>query len=418
MENSKIKNGFANFGKGFKNYFSAVGKSFKIKNFISYIVIAAVTIIFGALSMTGNLNSSTQILLEKIAYNIILAVSLSLVVGFLGELSLGHAGFMCLGAYIGGYMQKFVMTGLTNQAPFASLLIAMLIGGAVAAIFGFIIGLPALRLKGDYLAIVTLAFGEIVRCVFQNVELFGGAIGMQTYHYDRNSLFVICFVMAILTLVVINNFIKSKHGRAVMAIRDNEIAARAMGVNVTFYKLLVFILSAFFAGIAGVLFSNASSRINATASGIFDYNHSINILVMVVLGGMGSINGSIIAATVITYLNVKLQTVLTGDLAALKNLIYALILIVLVIYNNAPKLKTFRTKYNFRNLFDKIKAWVLKIFSKKVKHNAGKEVEFGADWSKVPTKIDMDAVLSTDITPDNSFVPDKPDKPAKEKGDN
>ena len=417
MGNSKIKNGFVNFGKGCKNYFSAVGKCFKIKNFIAYIIIAAVTIIFGALSLTGGLNSSTQILLEKIAYNIILAVSLSLVVGFLGELSLGHAGFMCLGAYIGGYMQKFVMTGLTTQAPFVSLILAMLIGGVVAAIFGFIIGLPALRLKGDYLAIVTLAFGEIVRCIFQNVELFGGAIGMQTYHYNRDSLFIICFIVAILTLVVINNFIKSKHGRAVMAIRDNEIAARAMGVNVTFYKLLVFIISAFFAGIAGVLFSNASSRINATASGIFDYNHSINILVMVVLGGMGSINGSIIAATVITYLNVKLQTILTGDLAALKNLIYALILIALVIYNNAPKLKAFRTKYNLRNFIEKIKAWVLKLFSKKVKNNAGKEVEFGADWSKVPTKIDMDAVLSTEIIPDNSFVPDKPDKPAKEKGD-
>ncbi len=391
---------------GFSNYLNNIKKGFKFKNFISYIVILAVTILFGILSLTGGLKASTQILLEKIAYNIILATSLSLVVGFLGELSLGHAGFMCLGAYFGAYMQTTVFSSLTASSPFLSLIIAMIIGGIVAAIFGFIIGLPALRLKGDYLAIVTLAFGEIVRCIFQNLDTFGGAIGMTTYHYDRNVLFIICFVVALLSLAVINNFIKSKHGRAVMAIRDNEIAARAMGVNVTFYKLLVFVISAFFAGIAGVLFSNASTRINATASGIFDYNHSINILVMVVLGGMGSINGSIVAATVITFINVKLQTILTGDLAALKNLIYALILIVIVIYNNAPALKGFRTKYNLGVLAEKTKT----TFSKN-KHNPANEVEFGADWDKIPTKIEMDAVLSTDMTPDTNYIADKPDKP-------
>ncbi len=404
------------FSSEVKSYFSSIKRSFKFKNYVSYVIIVVVAIVFGTLSLGGNIKATTQIMLEQMSYNIILAVSLSLVVGFLGELSLGHAGFMCLGAYIGGYFQNFIFAGLTEQSPLAALALAMVIGGIVAAVFGFIIGLPALRLKGDYLAIVTLAFGEIVRCVFQNVKLFGATSGMKTYRFDKSSLFIIGLAVALIALIVINNFIKSKHGRAVMAIRDNEIAARAMGIDVTFYKLAVFVISAFFAGVAGVVFANSVSMINATTNGIFDYNHSINILVMVVLGGMGSVNGSIMAAAVITFLNIKLQTSLPGDLAALKNLIYALILTLLVIYNNAPALKNFRSKYNLKNFWFKIKTAVLKVFAKKVKNDASDEVEFGADWSKVPTKIEMDAVLSTDLMPDNSYMPDKADAPHGKNG--
>lgn len=287
------------------------------KYYINYIVIAIVTVVFGGISLSGSLPFSTINLLEKIAISIILATSLSMVVGFLGELSLGHAGFMCLGAYIGGKASCLLEPILGKGV--LSLLISLIIGGAVAAIFGIIIGLPALRLKGDYLAIVTLAFGEIVRTVFMNSsdESFGGSLGLATPRYDKKYLFIFAFILVIICLAVIQNFIRSKHGRAITSIRDNEIAAHATGINVTKYKLSVFTISSLFAGIAGVLFSFSNYRIQSIN---FDYNYSIEILVMVVLGGMGSINGSIIAATMITFLDVKLQTILTGNLAVLQDL--------------------------------------------------------------------------------------------------
>ena len=173
----------------------------------------------------------------------------------------------------------------------------MLVAGVVAAVFGFIIGLPALRLKGDYLAIATLAFGEIVRCIFKNLPFFGGAMGMSTKLYDGNTLFIIAFITLLFVVFCCQNLINSKHGRAVVAIRDNEIAAKAMGINVTYYKLLIFMVAAFFAGMAGVLYG---ATIGTIRQETFSYNYSIEILVMVVLGGMGSINGSLIAAAVIT----------------------------------------------------------------------------------------------------------------------
>lgn len=395
-----------------KEYFANIKKSFRLRNFIPYFIVLGAIILLVLLAEVGAMKNSTIFLLEKMGYSIIAALSLSLVVGFLGELSLGHAAFMSLGAYIGGYFQTYVFAGLTASSPLLSIVLAMLIGGIIAAIFGFIIGLPALRLKGDYLAIVTLAFCQIVMTIFQNSKKFGAALGLKTFRYTKDSMFIISFIMVFLTLVSINNFIKSKHGRAVMAIRDNEIAAKAMGVNVTFYKLLVFVISAFFAGIAGVLFSNSTYQFQAST---FDYNYSINILVMVVLGGMGNINGSIISAIVITYLDTKLATVLTGDFASLKNLIYAIILIIIVIYNNAPKLKYIREKYNLRNLIEKLRILLTKKHKRNDKINdPSREVEYGAAWSKIPTKIEMDAILSTDFTPDNTYVPDRPDKPTKE----
>jgi branched-chain amino acid transport system permease protein len=165
-------------------------------------------------------------------------------------------------------------------------------------------------------------------------------------------LFVVVFITVIIVLFLVQNLVRSKHGRAITAIRDNEIAAKAMGINVTFYKLFVFIVAAFFAGCAGVIYAHTTTPVLYT---FFSYNYSIEILVMVVLGGMGSINGSIISATLITFLNVELQNVLKGDLAVLKDLIYALILILLVIYNNAPALKNFREKYNLANFTAKLR---------------------------------------------------------------
>ncbi|MBQ8345215.1 MAG: branched-chain amino acid ABC transporter permease [Clostridia bacterium] len=321
------------------------------KYYINYIVIAVIALVYTVLSLTGNVSRSDTVLLEKVTIAIILATSLGMVVGFLGELSLGHAGFMCVGAYLGGKVAALLEPVLGNG--FATLLIAIVVGGLVAALFGVIVGLPALRLRGDYLAIVTLAFGEIVRSVVMNVpeSWFGGTLGLETPRFDRKYLFIVAFVFVLICLAVVQNLLRSKHGRAITSIRDNEIAARAMGIDVTKYKLVVFTVSAFFAGIAGVLYSYTQSRVQ---SANFDYNYSIEILVMVVLGGIGSINGSIIAATLVTILNVKLQTVLTGDLAVLQNLFYALILIVIVIYKNAPGLKSFRERYNFRVVADRL----------------------------------------------------------------
>ena len=400
---------------GFTQYFSNVKKKFKVKNFIPYFVFLAAILLMIILQAAGTLKKSDQQLLEQIGYYVIAAMSLSLVVGFLGELSIGHAAFMSIGAFVGVWVRQTLLKSMSKSAPLPSLLIAVLAGGLVAAIAGFIIGLPALRLKGDYLAIVTLAFGEIVKTVLKNILSGGESVGelKNQFRYDRNSLFIIIFIFALLTLVVINNLIRSKHGRAIMAVRDNEIAARAMGVNVTYYKLSVFVISAFFAGVAGVFFGMTQYSVNPAN---FDYNKSIDLLVMVVLGGMGNINGSIIAAVVITVLNTKLGVALTGNLAALKNLIYALVLIVIVVYNNAPKLKTVREKYNFKRLTNFLYIKLHNLFTrKKYQHDPAKEQEFGADWSVVPTKVEMDAILSTDFTPDNSFTPDKPDKPKGDK---
>ena len=259
---------------------------------------------------------------------------------------------MCAGAFLGGKVSVLLVPSLGNS--FLTLFISMLAGGLAAALFGIIIGLPALRLRGDYLAIVTLAFGEIIRSLVMNspAAWFGGTLGLETPKFNSKHLFIVAFLMVLACLAVTQNLIRSKHGRAIASIRDNEIAARASGVDVTKYKLCVFTVSAFFAGVAGVLYSYTQSRVQSVN---FDYNYSIEILVMVVLGGLGNINGSIIAAVLVTFLDVELQTMLPGDLAVLQDLFYALILIVIVIYKNAPGLKSFRERYNLKALLSRLK---------------------------------------------------------------
>lgn len=376
------------------NLVSNVKRQFKFKHIATWVVVAAALLLLIVASEAGLLNRSTIGLLSRIAYSIILAVSLNLVVGFLGELSLGHAGFMCLGAYIGTFSASYLREAIDSKL--LVLIISMLIGGLVAALFGFIIGLPALRLKGDYLAIVTLAFGEIVRNIFKNLEIFGGAMGYNSKTYNQKDLFVIAFVAVIIVLILIQNLIRSKHGRAITAIRDNEIAAKAMGINVTFYKLFVFIVAAFFAGIAGVIYGNFTTPVLYTT---FSYNYSIEILVMVVLGGMGSINGSIIAATLITVVNFALQSKLSGDLAALRLLIYAIILIIVVIFNNAPAFKPIKEKLSFQNFK-----------TKRVKKKKGIIVDDDAQWNRIETKVTMNEVFTPDLPHNEVVTPDKPKK--------
>lgn len=376
-------------------------KNFKWKQYVAYIVLLAIACYFGIGGMQGNLNRSTTILLEKAAVAMILVVSLNLVVGFLGELSLGHAGFMCVGAFLGAKLAVVLDAAMGPGNEVAVLMICLLVGGAAAAVCGVIIGLPALRLRGDYLAIVTLAFGEIVRSVFENLpdEMFGGSLGQKAVRFDRQYLFLFGFALVILTLAAIQNIINSKHGRAVTSIRDSEIAAHACGINVTKYKLTVFTVSAFFAGIAGVLFAFTKSKVQPST---FDYNYSIEILVMVVLGGMGNLIGSLISAVAVTCLNEYLQIILTGDMAVLRGLIYALVMILLIIYRNAPALKGFREKWSIKNLTKKLK-----------KHDPARIHDDEANWDRVPTKIMVDEVLSVDVQAKSPYAPDKREKEDK-----
>ena len=299
------------------------------KNITSVIVAVLIYILLTLLVNSGVLSRHYQSLLVPIGVNIILAVSLNLTVGFLGELTLGHAGFMSVGAYAGCL---FVLK--MNLPTYIEFPLALIIGGIVAALFGIIIGIPALRLKGDYLAIVTLAFGEIIRSIFTNLQITGGAGGLKKIPKTAN--YTIAFVVVIITIIVISNLVKSRHGRAICSIRDNVIASESVGINVVYHKLLAFVVAAFFAGGAGVLYGH---NLGILKPDTFDFNKSIEILLIVVLGGMGSIKGSIISATIITIL----PEVLRG-LADYRMLIYAIALIVMMILNESPKFKELKEK--------------------------------------------------------------------------
>ena len=299
-----------------------------LKNLSTLIIIVAVYFVIQFAINSGLLKRHATSLIVPVFVNILLAVSLNLTTGFLGELTLGHAGFMSVGAYIGA----LITMHLGNMPWGLSFALAMIAGGLTAALFGVIIGMPVLRLRGDYLAIVTLAFGEIIKSLINAMKITGGAKGLSgipTYANYKHFLLVYAIVMA--CVVLIANFVKSRHGRAITSIRDNYIAAEAIGIPVARYKVMAFSVSAFFAGIAGVLYAHNTSIIKP---GNFDYNKSIEILVIVVLGGMGSIKGSIIAAVVLTLL----PEVLRGA-DNYRMLLYAIVLIAMMLFNNS-KLKT------------------------------------------------------------------------------
>lgn len=281
--------------------------------------------------MTGHATRHMKSLLVPICYNAVLAVSLNLVIGFLGELSLGHAGFMSVGAYSSCLFSIAMADKIPAMIRFP---LAMLVGGLVAAVFGIIVGVPVLRLKGDYLAIVTLAFGEILRSVIINVNALGGASGLKKMPQD--STFTWGIIALFITTWFAQNLTDSKHGRAIQALRDNSIAAQAVGINTNYYKVLTFVIAAFFAGVAGTLYGHNYSILTA---GTFDYNKSIEILVMVVFGGLGSIRGSIIAAAVITVLPEMMR-----GLQDYRMLMYAVALILLMLANNNPKLNALKAR--------------------------------------------------------------------------
>jgi inner-membrane translocator len=303
------------------------------------IMLLAYALVF-VLINSGVLSRQYKSLIVPICVNIMLAVSLNLVTGFLGELSLGHAGFMSIGAY----SSALISIALSNTLPpAAAFLIALLCGGILAAFFGFIIGVPVLRLRGDYLAIVTLAFGEIIKSIINYLKFTGGSKGLSKiplYSDYRN--FTVVFIITVITIVLISNLINSRDGRAIKSIRDNDIAAESIGINISKYKVSAFVIAAGFAGIAGALYAH---NVGIIKPSIFDYNKSIEILVFVVLGGMGNIPGSIISAIILTLLPEFLR-----GADNLRMLLYAIVLIVMMIFNNSKFKSSLSLNKTFRKL--------------------------------------------------------------------
>lgn len=330
-----------------------------INNMITYAIVVVAYIVVQILMGTGHMSSLMKGLLVPFCIYVIMAVSLNLTVGILGELSLGHAGFMCVGAFAGALFSK-CMKG--SMDPTVSLIIAVIIGAVVAAVFGILIGIPVLRLKGDYLAIVTLAFGEIIKNIINAVYLGRDGSGFHISLKDSMSLnmdadgevlikgaqgitgtpqaatFTIGVILVLITLFIVMNLVNSRTGRAIMAIRDNRIAAESIGINITKYKLMAFSISAGLAGVAGVLYAHNLTTLTALPKN-FGYNMSIMILVYVVLGGIGSIRGSVIA-TVILYL---FPEMLRG-LSNYRMLMYAIVLILAMLFNSAPQFVVIRER--------------------------------------------------------------------------
>lgn len=276
------------------------------------ILVALFTVVQYAIT-AGMLNQYYQINLTSMCINIILAVSLNLINGFTGQLSLGHAGFMAVGAYAAVIMTEMLMQ------PFV---VGILAACLAAALAGFIIGVPTLRLKGDYLAIATLAFGEIIRVVLQNIDYVNGPAGI--VGISKLTTWPLLFGAVILTILVVVNLINSSYGRAIISVREDEVAAELMGINTTRYKIIAFVIGAMFAGLAGALYAHYFYIIKPET---FNFLKSFDILVMVVLGGLGSTTGAIIAAAFITVITAALQS-----FPAIRMILYALILIVVMIY--------------------------------------------------------------------------------------
>lgn len=342
-------------------------KSTKV-DFATYLGVILAFLLVSLLQNRGMLTRSISGMLVPICAYIVMAVSLNLTVGILGELSLGHAGFMSVGAFAG----IITAMSLQNSIPSAALRLglAMIVGAVFAALAGFIVGIPVLRLRGDYLAIVTLAFGEIIKelmnCLLVGVDSRGlhmklnlsgtltiadlhleedgsaiikgaqGAVGTQTI-----GTFTAGFILIMLTLIIVLNLIHSRSGRAIMALRDNRIAAESVGINVTTYKMMAFVTSAALAGAAGALYGLNYSTLSAAK---FDFNTSILVLVFVVLGGLGNIWGSILAAAVLYILPEALR-----EFEDYRMLVYAIVLILVMLVTNNPTLKGFYARIFHRS---------------------------------------------------------------------
>jgi len=334
----------------------SVSKSTKV-DFATYLGVIVAFLLVSSLQNQGLLSRSISGMLVPICCYIVMAVSLNLTVGILGELSLGHAGFMSVGAFSG----VVASMSLQNAIPIAPLRLAvsMAIGALCAAGAGVVVGVPVLRLRGDYLAIVTLAFGEIIKelinCLLVGYDSRGLHIAFNLGNETIDSLgleeggiaiikgaqgatgtvkiasFGAGFILIMLTLIIVLNLVRSRSGRAIMALRDNRIAAESVGINITKYKLMAFVTSSALAGAAGALYGLNQSNLSASK---FDFNTSILVLVYVVLGGLGNIWGSIIAATVLYVLPEALR-----EFADMRMLVYAIVLILIMLATNSPAVK-------------------------------------------------------------------------------
>ena len=336
-----------------------------ITNISAYALVVGAFVALQLLGSFGALSSSMKGMLVPICAYVVMALSLNLTVGILGELSLGHAGFMSVGAFM-GVTASVMMEGAVSP-DWLRLLLAMLVGALFAAIAGVLIGIPVLRLNGDYLAIVTLAFGEIIKSIFNNLYLGVDARGLHvSLLHDKTGIgedgkliingamgisnvapiatFTMGALLIVLTLAIVFNLVNSRAGRAIMAIRDNSIAAESVGIPLTRYKMLAFVISAAIAGAAGTLFASNYSTVVANK---FDFNTSILILVFVVLGGQGNMLGSIIAATVLTVLPEALR-----QFQDYRMLVYAIVLILVMLATNNPTIRGF-----LQSLWKKVTGW-------------------------------------------------------------
>ncbi len=321
-------------------------------NIITFAIVIVAFVVMQALIAAHAVSHSIIGLLVPICAYVCMSISLNLVVGISGELSLGHAGFMSVGAFSGLVVASYLNASI-NSVPLC-LFVSIVVAGIFAAIAGFLVGLPVMRLRGDYLAIVTLAFGEIIKNLLNNLYVGMDAKGLhfsmksaQALGMDGGKIliegpkgavgipqlssFVAGFILILFTLIVVLNLVNSRTGRAIMAVRDNRIAAESVGINVTKYRLIAFVVSAALAGMAGALYAMNFSSI---APKKFDFNTSILVLVFVVLGGMGNIRGGMIAAAVLTVLPEQLRFI--GDY---RMLIYSVVLIGVMIVTNNPKIQ-------------------------------------------------------------------------------
>lgn len=271
--------------------------------------------VLNILISAGIINNVYQTVLMTIGINIILAISLNLIIGITGQFSLGHAGFMIIGAYSCGVMLKSFVSGVPG------VFLGIIAGMVISAFVALVVAIPTLRLRGDYLAIATLGFGEIIRIVILNMKITNGAAGLILP--KAVSWHMIFWAVVICTIVVVN-FGRSAHGRACISVREDEIAAEAMGINTTQYKILAFVLGAMIASVAGALYAGAFYVIKPD---MFTYSKSIDILVLVVFGGMGSITGSFISSTLVSLLNTVLQ-----QFSSVRMIVYGLALVVIMVF--------------------------------------------------------------------------------------
>lgn len=292
-------------------------------------LILAIALCFGLNALTPKFNAYYADVAINVGIAIVMAVSLNLINGYTGQFSLGHAGFMAVGAYAAAAISLFAGPALLPSLKFlgetgsqnAVFFLALLVGGIVAALAGFLVGAPSLKLKGDYLAIVTLGFGEIISVIFRNVPKLGGALGLTGIPNNTNLFWT--YASAALTIYVVLTMVHSTYGRGFIAVHDDEVAAQAMGINTTRYKVIAFVVGAFFAGVAGGLFGHSKMSITPTG---FGFMLSIEYVVMVILGGMGNTIGVILAAILLTLLPEVLRS-----LSDYRMIIYSLALIILML---------------------------------------------------------------------------------------